>query len=285
MRITPDQEKILDSLVCERLASNAFNLRAIGSFTNNRNNSIVEALRSDAYGEDVSGSIAYYLVKEKSGEILFFFSLKCGLLFDEFIEGERLKEIQAFYKFLLKIKSLEDISEEDGKFIESLLEQTRSKKGIKKADEARAVQISAEDKDYESILFNRARNVGKTYSGVELVHFCANDEARSRAKWKEHKFDKRLGAIVFWQFVVPKVLNVMEHIGSEYLYLFAADSTEDESLVNYYRSNMNFRTGEERGVAIPLYDFACKFMYQPTSELKTARERFFASFNNDKDAV
>lgn len=285
MKITPSQREILESLVCERLSSNEDNLRNIEKFCNYRNSSIVDVLLNSANEEDENGSIAYYLVKEPSGEILFFFSLKCGLLFDEFLEGERLKEIHALCKNLIEMRNSPEVSENDKKIIDTLLEQTRAKKGIKKVDVERIIRTNEDRKKIEELFPYGMKNVGKTYSGVEIVHFCANDEVHSKSKWKAHQFNKKLGAVVFWQFIVPKVLSVMEHVGCEYLYLFAADNTVDESLVNYYRSYMNFRTGEEHGTAIPLYDFACKFMYQRTIDLDFSRNRFFESFNDDENAV
>ena len=54
------------------------------------NNNVADALLNEAYQEDESGVVAYYVVKDSDANVLFFFSLKCGLLFDEFIEGEKL---------------------------------------------------------------------------------------------------------------------------------------------------------------------------------------------------
>ena len=59
MRITGEQQKILDSLVCERLSSNGANFREVDNFYNHTNDSIAEVLRSEAYGEDDHGSVAY----------------------------------------------------------------------------------------------------------------------------------------------------------------------------------------------------------------------------------
>jgi hypothetical protein len=67
MRITEEQMALIRSLHCERLASNEENLRLIDSFYSTRNNNIAEALLNEAYQEDESGVIAYYVVK---GQIL-----------------------------------------------------------------------------------------------------------------------------------------------------------------------------------------------------------------------
>lgn len=68
MRITEEQMALIRSLHCERLASNEENLRLIDSFYSTRNNNVAEALLNEAYQEDESGVIAYYVMKE--GQIL-----------------------------------------------------------------------------------------------------------------------------------------------------------------------------------------------------------------------
>lgn len=58
---------LIRSLHCERLASNEENLRLIDSFYSARNNNVAEALLNEAYQEDESGVITYYVAK---GQIL-----------------------------------------------------------------------------------------------------------------------------------------------------------------------------------------------------------------------
>ena len=43
----------------------------------------------------------------------------------------------------------------------------------------------------------------------------------------EH-LDFPLGFGIFWEVIVPRILEITEHIGCQYLYLFAADHTEQE---------------------------------------------------------
>lgn len=87
MKITESQLELLRSLKCERLSSKPENFSLIDDFYNTRNNSLVDTLQGDAYDDDENNRIAYYIVKTVDDKILFFFSLKCGLLYDEFIEG------------------------------------------------------------------------------------------------------------------------------------------------------------------------------------------------------
>lgn len=82
---------LLKSLYCERLTSNSENKELIKSFTNKRNRGLAESLKNSAWEEDGQGHIAYYLIKDKNGHILFFFSLKCGVLF-ELLDKKELEE-------------------------------------------------------------------------------------------------------------------------------------------------------------------------------------------------
>lgn len=66
---------LIRSLRCERLASNEENLRLIDSFYSTRNNNVADALLNEAYQEDESGVVAYYVVKDSDANVLFFFSL------------------------------------------------------------------------------------------------------------------------------------------------------------------------------------------------------------------
>lgn len=52
MRITNEQQEILDSLVCERLSRNPVNMREIDKFFNSKNDKLVERLLNEAYSED-----------------------------------------------------------------------------------------------------------------------------------------------------------------------------------------------------------------------------------------
>lgn len=282
MRITTEQQRIIDSLRCERLSSNQENMSLVEEFYNKRNDSIAQTLRDEAYAEDEANTIAYYVVKDEDGNILFYFSLKCGLLYDEFIEGERLKMLSKFYDLVISRQKDISLSAEDRKELEQILELLRSKKGVKREQVADVLHKNANDIDINTPFRTGQHNVGKTYSGVELMHFCANDQYHDDWHLKDAK---PLGAVVFWQFVVPQVINIMKLVGCEYLFLFAADLTDDEYLVNYYREYLGFTDQSEHQVAMPIYDLTCKFMYQKTIDLVERRQSFFEYFNPDENAI
>lgn len=80
MRITEEQERILGSLHCERLSSNVDNFRLVDDFYNGRNPSIANTLQNEAYEDDANHRVAYYVVKNNSGEILFLFLIEVWLV-------------------------------------------------------------------------------------------------------------------------------------------------------------------------------------------------------------
>lgn len=282
MRITQEQSHLLESFHCERLANDEdTNFRLIENFSNARNSRLVEALQNDAYEEDMDKRLAYYLVKDSNGNILFFFSLKCGLLYDEFFEGERLEAITSFYKEMFELSRDASLSDEDRMAVETILEKARTKKGLKKEEVARVLGLSKDSDGFAKVFAKNLKNVGRTYPGVEIVHFCANDDARPI--WDSCRLPQTLGTVVFWQFIVPKVLNLMEIVGCEYLFLFAADQTEDALLVNFYAEKLGFECRDEHCAAIPMYDFTCQFMSQKTNVLKEKQQEFFDHFNPDEE--
>lgn len=167
--------------------------------------------------------------------------------------------------------------------IEEIRESVRSRKGILKSD---LNKIQKKDnkavKDLEKAFTGNMQRVGQTFAGVEIVQFCLNDKYSEDLK--RLGFFPSFGAIVFWHFLVPKVLEVRKHIGCHYLFLFAADTSEDESLIRYYKS-LRFTDAGEHGAVIPLYDWTCRFMYQEISSLEDGQRSFFNDFNRDDDDV
>lgn len=283
MKITEEQMALINSLCCERLSSDEENFRLIDSFYSVRNNNVAEALLNEAYQEDESGVVAYYVVKDTDKNVLFFFSLKCGLLFDEFIEGKKLARLKELCITVAEKLNGGNVPKEDIDGLKAFLEIVRAKKGLKKDDVARILHTTTDSQKINAIFDKNIKNVGKTFAGVEIVHFCANDECREA--WDKYGLDQSLGAIVFWHFIVPKIFELREIVGCEYLFLFAADCDPDEHLVNYYSQKLKFKKADKHSTAMPIYDFTCKFMYQEILDLGNKRMKFFENFNHDEDAV
>ena len=106
MKISSEQIQVLESLKCQRLKDDGKNMYLVGAFSNAINDDIAHTLRNEAFEEDESNTVAYYVVKHPNDQILFFFSLKCGLLFDHFINPDLLNQLQKLSE------ELNDISNE-----------------------------------------------------------------------------------------------------------------------------------------------------------------------------
>lgn len=282
MRITAEQRARIDSLYCERLSSNSENLRLVDDFVNSRNSSISNTLQNEAYEEDETGKVAYYVVKNIEGRILFYFSLKCGMLYDSFIDHRSLQLLNKLMTYLDEISTKEKLTYEESLIVNKFREKLRSHKGLTKKE---IEQIPKKGgtilEDLEKEIGENVTHVGSTFSGIELVHFCSNENTRDF--WKESVEGQKLGVVVFWKFVVKEVLEAMKHVGCQYLFLFAADKTDDEELVAYYRDNLYFKEAEDVATAKPIYDLTCKFMYQDTEKLLSEQEYFFEHYNVDSD--
>ena len=282
MKITPEQRARIDSLYCERLSSNDVNFRLVDEFFNSRNTSISDSLKNEAYQEDETGKVAYYVVKNREGQLLFYFSLKCGMLYDSFIDDHSLKLLNKLMAYLDDISSKEQLTDEEALIVNKFREKLRSHKGLTKKE---IEQIPKKGgtilEDLEKEIGENVTHVGSTFSGIELVHFCANESTRDF--WKENVEGQKLGVVVFWEFVVKEVLEAMKHVGCQYLFLFAADKTDDEELVAYYRDSLYFKEAVDVATAKPIYDLTCKFMYQETSKLVSEQTYFYEHYNVDID--
>lgn len=281
--ITEQQRAILDSFSIERLSDSEENLRLVSDFQNSRSDSLTNKIQSEAFEEDELGTVAFYVIKDKDGKIVFYFSLKCGQLYDKLYETEHVHLILNLLKYFDQIEQEETTSDSDLSLIEEIRESVRSRKGILKSD---LNKIQKKDnkavRDLEKAFTGNMQRVGQTFAGVEIVQFCLNDKYSEDLK--RLGFFPSFGAIVFWHFLVPKVLEVRKHIGCHYLFLFAADTSEDESLIRYYKS-LRFTDAGDHGAVIPLYDWTCRFMYQEISSLEEGQRSFFNDFNRDDDDV
>ena len=195
-----------------------------------------------------------------------------------------MRKINELFRFLVELEQDPSSTEEDKKTIDSILESIRTRKGLAKKDLSKISHIKKNQviNDLEKESEDNLKRVGKTFAGVEIVHFCANDNCRTL--WEKLGIGQKLGTVVFWHFLIPKICELRKIAGCEYLFLFAA-VTPDELLVNYYRSNLGFRDSNEHGTASPLYDYACKFMYQELKDIEIRREAFYADFNPDEEAM
>lgn len=290
MKITTEQERTLDELICERLSDNPQNETLIQDFENEKGVLIVNYLKQYGLKEDSEGNTAFYIVKTKNDDVLMFFSLKCGELFDPLFDEEEVAENYEEYLLIIQALKNADIDEEaQEKAINKLRAMSKAQgmplhkvlNHVLKETRTKAQMLKMLNSDKKTEGNENISRVSKTYPGVELVHFCTNEKAR--VVWSALGINKPMGEVIFWKKIVPKFFEVQRIVGCEYAFLFAADLSEDRTLINYYNVSLKFEMDVEVGTNKPFYDFACAFMCQRLSSLRNNENEYFNNFNIDSD--
>lgn len=253
--ITNEQLAILRGLTCERLTSNPSNESLLESFACERGPGLVNTLVNFAWERDQQGGTAYYLIKNPAGEILMFFSLKCGTLFNP-------NYLSNFAKQYEKISGIwEDLNGPDAPDIRRKLGSERFEELKEQVGEAYDFKQDAMNRIKFDKMFERNRKiirVDSTHPAIELVDFAANDNAAGY--WKSLNLGHSMGKTLFWWFIVPRMMEINALIGCEFAYLFAADEEPYGTLYRYYRKHLHFESFEDLGTAKPYYDMTCLFM-------------------------
>ena len=137
--------------------------------------------------------------------------------------GGKLRKINELFRFLVELEQDPSSTEEDKKTIDSILESIRTRKGLAKKDLSKISHIKKNQviNDLEKESEDNLKRVGKTFAGVEIVHFCANDNCRPL--WEKLGIGQKPGTVVFWHFLIPKICELRKIAGCEYLFLFATD--------------------------------------------------------------
>lgn len=272
MKISEDQLAILNSFRITRLKDDDSLLRKVIAFENLKNENLVDYLVGDAFDDDAGNRLACYVVRDDAGEILCYFSIKCGLLYSEF---EELKKFEKFKNHKLKLMELEQRS--DDVRVREYIEEIKAKLREAKADIERLLG------KFDTMPPNK--QVAKSFPSVELTHFCVNEAYRE--KWRSYGFSarNRIGSTIFWHVIVGIVKEIRNLTGCEYLYLFAADATSDRHLVNHYKNMMGFREEMTMSALQPIYDFNCTFLCAGIDSLINARDEFYEDFNVTEEIV
>lgn len=291
MRITSEQKKILDDFICERLSADVSNKALINTFVSKRGSSLVNYFKKFGLKEEQDGKTAYYVIKTKQNEMLMFFSMKCGALFDALLdENEVQKDCQRLTILLQAIENADGVDIRADEVNEILTKYQISDKisiedianiVAKRKWKKKLLTQLADDKRTEDN--NKILRVLSTQSAIELVHFCTNDNMKS--KWNTYNMGHPMGETLFWKFIAPKFFEVQSIVGGEYAFLFAADLSEEGSLVNYYDVSLKFQKRLDIGTNKPFYDFCCDFMCQKINDMRKNRQLFFENFNIDKDDI
>lgn len=268
---------------CEVLTSASENEVEIQSFSSKlRNNQLEGFLRDEAWQADKDGSTRVYVVREPANnKIVLFFSLKCGTTFTTHDLDDRFRELNSaerdYVKELVKARQSKntDLFYQYIAIGESLFPEKHSLL-IQIADH----RYNSKNESHEVNDAHNVMKVDKCYASIELQHFCRCDDYKINP---EVKFP--LGFGLFWQIIVPRVLEIAKHVGCEYLYLFAADKSdnpEDKKLISYYKEALGFYDLDDEGVIVlkPGYDDDCVGLLQSVMWLDTTREEKWQEFSD-----
>lgn len=272
-RITPEQETWINSLVCERLSSNREN-ESLLNFECTYNTYLGDHILSDeAIKNEDNKYYAYYVIKDRSNEVILYFSLRCGLLYeDNIINNNQLHDVCEIYT---KLHNEDHVTPEEKQILEDFIAaNSLSDKEMKDyVNKNRAVKLK-QRADSKIDGCGNVRLVDRTISAIEIAHFCKNDKYINK-----FQIPRKLGETIFWLKIVPIIENILHHIGSEYVYLFAADCDENYSLSNYYNQRLKFCKQPYYGVNKPADNLVCKFMYQSIHEILKNQKSFKDNFN------
>lgn len=255
--ITEEQKALLDSFTCERLTARRSNLDEIQFFTSEKGEGLVSSLQRQGWRSDMRGSTAYYVIKNPEGEIVMFFSLKCGVLFDPDYVVEYMEKFKEAFTDDRLLKDWQHYLEGDEAAARYFHRLYRAMGEDEFMDFLESLRIKS-DKKHEPN--KKIIRVSEARPAIELVEFCANDETKDC--WDSYGMPshRKLGETMFWHFIVPKMLQINDLIGCEFVYLFAADETVNGKLSNYYREALHFNNITHLGTIKPSYDFSCFFM-------------------------
>lgn len=282
--ITKKQSAILNDLVCERISIDSENKDLIYDFEAGYNSILGDTLRRDAWDEDQDARpAAYYIIKDQEG-ILLYFSLRCGVLYDP----DYVKNVQENYTRSLELM---DALRDDAHtpWADEYLETLRTSDGSISPEDVKAIRSKYQAaRDAHKNLFQdknadplRNLRVEKSLPAIELVHFCKNTRAEDR--WNELGLNHKMAETLFWWFVVPKIAEINELTGCEYVYLFAADKTPSRKLITYYETTLHFNISKKLVTIKPRFDFLCPLMCRRLYKLSRYRKRVLGKLLPDEE--
>lgn len=270
------------TFTCEVLTSSENNKSEIQDFSCKiRGNNLERYLKESAWEHDSDRITRVYLVRDPKGHIVLFFSLKCGAVFTTYQLDDSFRLLnpaeKAFVRLLVESKDNGDI-DLFYQLIGSGTETFPDKISLLEQIATHRYKSKNESQDVGDV--HNVVKVDSCYAAIELQHFCKRDDYRL-----DPKIHFPLGFGLFWERIVPIIEEITEMVGCEYLYLFAADRSDnpdDKKLVSYYKEALFFYDIDDEGVIVlkPEYDNNCVGLLQKTKYLSTMREDAWESFSD-----
>ncbi len=264
------------------LTTNISNKQLISGFVSKKANNQLEAYITNedkAWAEDSDGETRVYVVKDESGKIALFFSIKCGLLVGENPKYKLNLAEREFVNIIFDAKKNNDQNALEGYYEYGLGEfgeriDTLFELAEKRLDAKKEAKKTGQIENWR---------VEKCVSAIELRHFCKNENYSA-----PDNLGVPFGFGIFWEVIVPKLIDITKEVGCKYIYLFAADKSEEfgdsdiKSLVNYYKNDFKFYECEEDDLIIikPDYDENCFGLIQEVNMLRINREAIWNEFSD-----
>ena len=287
MKLTQEQETVLQTFHIDRLTDSASDSRAIENFeTKERGANLLAYLQNSncALKDNADLTNAVFFIRDGDGDVLLYFTLKCGSLHRHY--SASILELADKLEEYDNLSNLANKGDENAKWaLEDRMPVLQEAINIYNVLKKKGTKFV---KKLRSLLSNRANetnannmNVLLSHPGIEMAQFCVNEACKP--KYKDLFSPNTIGATVFWYKIIPFILTITDCVGLEYLYIFAADNTPNKQLVGYYNTALCFAEPEDIGTVRPLYDNNCILMSQKVSDLLENRKRFFDNFNPDGD--
>lgn len=261
---------------------NADNKELINGFVSKKANNQLESYiknENKAWAEDLDGETRVYLVKDESGEIALFFSIKCGLLIGENPKYKLNLAERDFVNIVFEAKK-----ERDKKALEAYYDYGTREFGerIDILFEVASKRFDAK-KEVKTTGQVETWRVEKCVSAIELRHLCKNENYQIPCD-----IGVPFGFGIFWEVIVPKMMDITKCVGCKYIYLFAADKSDEvgntdvKKLVNYYKNAFKFYESEEDDLVIvkPDYDEDCFGLIQEINMMENNREAVWHEFSD-----
>ena len=326
MKLSIEEQKkyLFSRLKTEPLRKSEENKEDIKAFVQaTKGGKISDYLINNAWNDDCDRNTKVFLVRDQeTKEIVFFFAINCGILFSELIIWNLNQEEKVpFNKYVeasLKIKDSnlsqedrekanEQVDESMGELWEVVQDADRVSRLLSLANEK--VQLLEEKMEAlsETGEGEHTQQVQDTFPAIDIKFLGRNKEYEP-----EIQLDFRLGVYIFWEIIVPHLLEIAEKVGCKYIYLFAADNTEqaengvesppiwtpdydpyadeveDEvakeevhTLVNYYINELKFRYVSMYKILKPHYERRCYTLVQEVESLQCNRESVWQSHTTE----
>lgn len=245
---------------------------------------IIDIFVSDKYlGDDQEGALASFVILSEDETIpLGFFSLRCGELFEE----TSARKMQICHNAHVALHVLMDERSKPGSHSKDELDaamnhiRLANNEGLG-LDDFEPLEDKKKAWKYDDVIDagKEVKKVFRSYPAIELKLFGTNNSAKDYWKTLGLPEDKKMGEVLFWTKVVDGIRDILETVGCQYLYLFAADEEAEGQLVQYYRVRLGFGADIRKSANKPRFDWDSQFLFQDMKSLFRRQDHFLKTFN------